>query len=321
MKNSFLFLLMCFVYNVYGQNTPNVSGTVRNALTNEVIKDAEIWNNDQFQVRILSTSNGKFEMTTNGTRILLICERTGFLPFNQYITLPWINEDILLTPNTEPVIKLTLVFNDKKTNQRLSKLKLQFDNLNGFDKEVNEKEELQIPKKMIINNNSKIRFQVEKEGYPIQKYEIIFNDDEKNKGLKDEIIYLARIENKVPKSWVLIPSAYQFKTGQKVKGSLILGGQVLSVASIFISQTMANQAYNDALLNKNNTSQYLSYLESERNWQSAQNWSIGIALGIYAYNLIDGLVYKEPEKLASRNWRVYPMTSYAFNGVSFIYKF
>ena len=87
----------------------------------------------------------------------------------------------------------------------------------------------------------------------------------------------------------VVPSVAQFYKGDTVKGSLILGGEVLAAAGIILCDNTRASYIKKAEEQPKYKPQYLSLAD---NWETGRNMCIGVAAAIYAYNLIDAFVAK-----------------------------
>lgn len=92
----------------------------------------------------------------------------------------------------------------------------------------------------------------------------------------------------------IVPGIGQFYKGQKLKGSCILGSEVLCVAGIILCE---NQRAVYANKVKEQPKFAKEYNTKANNWETGRNICIGVAAGIYVYNLIDAAVARGPRRV------------------------
>ena len=105
---------------------------------------------------------------------------------------------------------------------------------------------------------------------------------------------------------VFVPGMAQIYKGSKVKGGLIIGGEVLGVAGIVTSFSM--KGIHDYYLSDSS----LSMADNEYHNQSSDMWrnigfgSIAFTAAIYIYNIIDGAVApgKKHHQLGSKSYEI-----------------
>ena len=93
----------------------------------------------------------------------------------------------------------------------------------------------------------------------------------------------------------LIPGMGQYHKGQKVRGSLFLGGELVLVAGVIYGQTAMNRRYDQAMnaLNKdNNKTVYESYMSNHNTYKHLRNVCLLTGGILYVYNLLDAALSK-----------------------------
>lgn len=85
----------------------------------------------------------------------------------------------------------------------------------------------------------------------------------------------------------VIPSVGQFYKGSYVKGSLILGGEIISAGGIILCENTRASYIKKMHEQPKYAAEYNSLADS---WETGRNICIGVAAAIYVYNLIDALV-------------------------------
>ena len=86
-----------------------------------------------------------------------------------------------------------------------------------------------------------------------------------------------------------VPGMAQIYKGSKAKGYTIIATQALSVASIILCENQ-RAAYHKKALEQPKFAK--EYGNKASNWETGRNISIGVAAGIYLYNIIDAFVAK-----------------------------
>ena len=86
-----------------------------------------------------------------------------------------------------------------------------------------------------------------------------------------------------------VPGMAQIYKGSKAKGYTIIATQALSVASIILCENQ-RAAYHKKALEQPKFAK--EYSNKASNWETGRNISIGVAAGIYLYNIIDAFVAK-----------------------------
>lgn len=120
-----------------------------------------------------------------------------------------------------------------------------------------------------------------------------------------------------------VPGMSQIYKGSKVKGSCIIAAEALSVASIIVCENQRAAYAKKAIENPKHAKEYGN---SASNWESGRNISIGVAAGIWIYNIIDGIVAKGKKRLivghpGNKGFYMTPYVSSNATGVSMEYHF
>lgn len=122
---------------------------------------------------------------------------------------------------------------------------------------------------------------------------------------------------------VFVPGMAQIYKGTKIKGSCIIAAEALSVAGIIVCENQ-RAAYNKKAIE--NPKHAKEYGNSASNWETGRNVSIGVAAGIWVYNIIDGIVAKGKKRIVvgrpgESGLSVAPYISNDAAGVSMAYRF
>lgn len=122
---------------------------------------------------------------------------------------------------------------------------------------------------------------------------------------------------------VFVPGMAQLYKGDKVKGSCIIAAEALSVASIIVCENQ-RAAYNKKVIE--NPKHAKEYSNSASNWETGRNISIGVAAGIWIYNIIDGVVAKGKKRIIvgrpkENGLSLTPYISSDASGFSMAYRF
>lgn len=121
----------------------------------------------------------------------------------------------------------------------------------------------------------------------------------------------------------LVPGMAQLYKGSKGKAATIIGAQALSVAGIILC---ANQSATYRNKVKEQPRFAKEYHNKANNWETGRNISIGVAAGVYLWNLIDGFVAKGKKKIITGKpngggLSVMPYAAPSEAGMSFAYTF
>ncbi len=117
-----------------------------------------------------------------------------------------------------------------------------------------------------------------------------------------------------------VPGMAQIYKGSRVKGYSIIAGQALSIASIILCE---NQRAANIKKMKEQPKYAQYYSDKASNWEMGRNISIGVAAGVYIYNIIDAYVAKGKMKIIvdNRNLSINPLITSDGSGVSLAYSF
>lgn len=101
----------------------------------------------------------------------------------------------------------------------------------------------------------------------------------------------------------IIPGLGQLYKGQNAKAYTIWGAEALFVGTAIYFDCRSHNYFNDAhnssyaSPDKTDFGEKASYLSKARSWRNLRNISIALAIGTYAYNLIDAACAKGPRKV------------------------
>lgn len=90
------------------------------------------------------------------------------------------------------------------------------------------------------------------------------------------------------------PGMAQLCKGSKAKGYSIISAQVLSIASIILCENQRSSYQKKAIEQPKFARKYS---DKASNWETGRNISIGIAAGIYVYNIVDAFVAKGKKRI------------------------
>lgn len=121
----------------------------------------------------------------------------------------------------------------------------------------------------------------------------------------------------------LVPGMAQLYKGSKGKAGVIIGAQALSIASIILCENQRS-SYHSKIAEQPRFAK--EYKNKADNWETGRNISIGVAAGIYVWNLIDGFVAKGKKKIITGKpngggLSVVPYATPTAAGMSFAYTF
>lgn len=121
----------------------------------------------------------------------------------------------------------------------------------------------------------------------------------------------------------LVPGLGQLYKGQPEKGYTIMGGEVALVAAIFVFESKRSD-YADKIGQDPDHAD--SWRSKSKSWRQMRNIGIGLAGGLYIYNLIDAALSPASRRLIvrkaqERRVQVAPMASLDGAGLSFVLRF
>lgn len=119
-----------------------------------------------------------------------------------------------------------------------------------------------------------------------------------------------------------VPGMAQLYKGSKAKGYSIISTQILSVASIILCENQ-RASYQKKAIEQPKFAR--EYSDKASNWETGRNISIGIAAGIYIYNIIDAFVAKGKKRIVvhsnETSFQVSPQVSPNSAGLAVVYNF
>ena len=117
-------------------------------------------------------------------------------------------------------------------------------------------------------------------------------------------VYITDKYGVLPVALSLIPGAGQMYKGSWLKGSCILGAEVISVVAIILCE---NQRADYARKMIEQPRFAKEYNTKAGNWETGRNICIGAAAAVYVYNLLDAALSKGARKVVfsrSNNWNL-----------------
>lgn len=138
-----------------------------------------------------------------------------------------------------------------------------------------------------------------------------------------EKTYLTTRYGAAPVAMSIIPGLGQWYKGSKTKGICMLGAEAVAVASVIVCE---NQRASYIKKSKEQPKFAKEYGGKASNWETGRNISIGVAAGIWIYNIIDAAVAKGARRVVvqrpyGRELSVAPFALPDAAGISFAYKF
>lgn len=120
-----------------------------------------------------------------------------------------------------------------------------------------------------------------------------------------------------------IPGMAQIYKGSKYKGYTLIAAQALSVASIILCESQRS-VYHSKSIEQPKFAQI--YSNKASNWETGRNISIGAAVGIWIYNIVDAFVAKGRKRVVQSNddlteFNITPQITPEITGVTFAYSF
>ena len=118
----------------------------------------------------------------------------------------------------------------------------------------------------------------------------------------------------------LVPGWAQMYKGSTAKGIAILAAEVAAIGGIVFTENERASYESKMRSQPNFAKQYKTKMD---NYETARNCCIGAAAAIWVYNLIDAIVAPGARRVVvkPRNFKVIPMASKDFNGVTLSYNF
>lgn len=136
--------------------------------------------------------------------------------------------------------------------------------------------------------------------------------------------YLTTSYGATPAAMSIIPGLGQWYKGSKVKGVSLFAAEAIAVAGIIVCD---NQKASYIKKAKEQPKFVKEYSSKADNWETGRNISIGVAAGIWVYNMIDAIVAKGARRVVVKraDGSGLSMTPFAMPeggvGVSFAYRF
>jgi len=122
----------------------------------------------------------------------------------------------------------------------------------------------------------------------------------------------------VKKGLSFIPGVAQFKKQEKTKGIIFLGGEISLLTGLVVSQVLYSNYdydYNYYIQTSDLKNAEISRYNRDNADVVRASCLIG-AVGLYAYNIIDGLLIKGKPQYATRKLRFYPNLAFNNFGIS-----
>ena len=135
--------------------------------------------------------------------------------------------------------------------------------------------------------------------------------------------YLTTSYSVAPVFMSIIPGLGQWYKGSKAKGISCFVAEAVAVAGIIVCENQRASYIKKMAEQPRFAKEYNSKAD---NWEIGRNISIGVAAGIWIYNIIDAAVAKGARRVITRKtgrggWSLSPMIDPHEAGVSFAYRF
>jgi hypothetical protein len=102
-----------------------------------------------------------------------------------------------------------------------------------------------------------------------------------------------------------VPGMAQLYYSQNAKAGIIIGSEAVFVAGIVVGEVLRSQ--NDAKINStHNTAQKQDYIQKAQRFEVIRNISIGGAIAVYAWNVIDGMVQVSKHRKQNNQCSILP---------------
>ena len=119
-----------------------------------------------------------------------------------------------------------------------------------------------------------------------------------------------------------LPGMAQLYKGSKAKGYSIISAQLLSIASIILCENQRSSYQKKAIEQPKFAKEYS---DKASNWETGRNISIGLAAGMYVYNIIDAFVAKGKKRIVvnskDTSFRLSPQISPSSATLAVVYNF
>lgn len=121
---------------------------------------------------------------------------------------------------------------------------------------------------------------------------------------------------------VFIPGAQQIWKGQGGKAALFIGGEVVCIGGIVLSESLKAN-YTSKMNSTHNNAQKQNYSDMANTWNVAGYGFIAGAVALYAWNIIDGIVSpgRPTIKFNNKVLAFTPVASPDFVGMAFTFSF
>ena len=136
-------------------------------------------------------------------------------------------------------------------------------------------------------------------------------------------IYLTNSYGFVPVAMSIIPGLGQWYKGSKIKGISMFVAETAAVTSVIICENQRASYMKKMAEQPKFAKEYNSKAD---NWETGRNICIGVAVGVWIYNIIDAAVAKGTRRIVMRRtdgggFSLSPMVAPSVAGVSFAYHF
>jgi hypothetical protein len=114
-----------------------------------------------------------------------------------------------------------------------------------------------------------------------------------------------------------VPGMQQFYKGSKLKGGLIIAGEVAFIGGIIVAENL--RASNKSKINTtHNAADKQNYINNADTYGTVRNICIGGAIAVYAYNIIDAIAAKGKRQvmLGNNNFLITPFAAPSFDGMT-----
>ena len=121
----------------------------------------------------------------------------------------------------------------------------------------------------------------------------------------------------------IIPGLGQWYKGSKVKGISMFAAEAASVAAIIVCENQRS-SYIKKMQEQPKYADF--YNDKASNWEMGRNISIGLAAGVWVYNIVDAIVAKGAPRIkvrraGGRDFSIVPFATPEVSGVSLSYRF
>lgn len=150
----------------------------------------------------------------------------------------------------------------------------------------------------------------------------VMDEKKASSGYADKITVTERY-GAAPVLMSVIPGAGQWYKGSKVKGSVMFVAEAASVAGIIVCE---NKRANYMTKVKEYPKFAKEYHARAKDWDTGRNISIGVAAGVWLWNIVDAAVAKGARRVVvnrpdGRGLAIHPYSTFESSGLTFAYKF